>query len=197
MTFAQLWTGEEYDDDITEVDATGIDLENENTGSDEVRGHRGGQENLEPVNLVIDEDNTLDEVVEINPDTEQSTDHPRGRSMRRSMRRSQPSPSPVRSPSPQRARRGSGGGRRQVSTASPSLRRTTMNRTPAGRTTNRQVATNSSLILITGSKRKLMNSSDYSMEDRSTEYEETHLDLLLKIDELKATSMRENKTISS
>ena len=38
-----------------------------------------------------------------------------------------------------------------------------------------------------------MNSSDYSMEDRMMEYEETHLDLLLKIDELKATSMRENK----
>ena len=99
------------------------------------------------------------------------------------MRRSQPSPSQVRSPSPQRARRGSGGVRRQVSTASPSLRSTTMNRTngtkvstpeimnatrrtPAGRTTNRQVATNSSLILMTASKRKLMNSSDYSMEDR-------------------------------
>ena len=38
-----------------------------------------------------------------------------------------------------------------------------------------------------------MNSTDYSMEDRMNEYEETHLDLLLKIDELKATSRRENK----
>ena len=61
-------------------------------------------------------------------------------------------------------------------------------RTPAGRTTNRQVATNSNLILMTASKRKLMNSSDYSMEDRMLEYEETHINLFLKIYELKATS---------
>ena len=37
-----------------------------------------------------------------------------------------------------------------------------------------------------------MNSNDYSMEERLNEYADTHLDLLLKIDELKGKSRLEN-----
>ena len=65
--------------------------------------------------------------------------------------------------------------------------------TPAPKTTKRQVATNSSLILTTASKRKGQNSSEYSVEARMLEYEETNIDLLLKIDELQELSRKENR----
>ena len=65
--------------------------------------------------------------------------------------------------------------------------------TSAVKTTNRQLVTNSSLILTTATKRKGQNSSEYSVEARMLEYEETNIDLLLKIDELQELSRKENR----
>ena len=76
-------------------------------------------------------------------------------------------------------------------TASPTLKTTIANKTPASRTTSKQVGTNSALLLVLGSKRKLMN--DYSMEEGLTEYADSNLDLLLKIDELKEKSRKTPK----
>ena len=87
-----------------EAAATGIDLVNDDTEHNEALGYRGGQMNLEQENLVINEDDEthkvveitrvtkesteddgIDDVVEIDPDTENSIGRPRGRSLRRSM----------------------------------------------------------------------------------------------------------------
>ena len=76
------------------------------------------------------------------------------------------------------------------STASPTLRTTIASRTPASRTTSKQAATNPALLLASGSKRKLM--TDYSTEERLNEYADSNLDLLIKLDELKEKSRRDD-----
>ena len=153
---------DEVDDDVTQITTDGRELDTDNTGKVVVQDHHRGQENSKPNNLVIYEDHTPAECVEGDKGDDQDTDQRRGRSMRRSTRRTK-SPSHT----PKRSRRSSGG-RRKVSTASPTLRVNVKNsskgtkvdtteqkndtrNTPAGKSRNREVATNSSLVLTTAS----------------------------------------------
>ena len=138
-------------------------MENDDTEHKKALAHWRGQENLDQGSLGRDgddetkkvvvvtkntkesiENDDLTEVVGIETDTKDRNNLPRGRTLMKALRRSRQSPYSVRPQSPLRVRRSSGAG--SSSTASPTLRRITVSRTPARRTTSKQVATNSGLL---------------------------------------------------
>ena len=101
----------------------------------------------------------------------------------RSSRRLRESTTAGRQRSPLRLR--SSSGTSSSTTSSPRLRTNARSRTPG----SKQTAPNPALLLVSSSKRKLME--DYSREEKLSEYAESNLDLLLKISALKEKSMRD------